>query len=156
MRSGPPGWSRVILESLADASVLAACVICPVPAVNCWNPPGQPAGPSEEAKAGTSGAHPSTILAASWTRSCMSTAALPHRRREPSRHHEAGPTPAVQPKTSTTAPASASTLCRPPCARIKGFKVFTRRRVVERPFYWLMHHRRLTGDYATHPTAPKP
>jgi transposase len=33
----------------------------------------------------------------------------------------------------------------------KGFKVIPRRWVVERTFGWLMHHRRLTRDYETHP-----
>ncbi|RAJ50811.1 transposase [Streptomyces sp. KhCrAH-43] len=33
----------------------------------------------------------------------------------------------------------------------KGFKVIPRRRVVERTFGWLMHHRRLARDYETHP-----
>ncbi|CAL9618377.1 IS5 family transposase ISScl1 [Streptomyces sp. enrichment culture] len=39
---------------------------------------------------------------------------------------------------------------------IKGFKAVPRRRVVERTFGWLMHHRRLARDHETHPTAPKP
>lgn len=33
----------------------------------------------------------------------------------------------------------------------QGFKVIPRRRLVERPFGWLMHHRRLARDYETHP-----
>jgi transposase len=33
----------------------------------------------------------------------------------------------------------------------KGFKVIPRRWVVERTFGWLMHHRRLSRDYETHP-----
>ncbi|WP_250293546.1 IS5 family transposase [Streptomyces atroolivaceus] len=33
----------------------------------------------------------------------------------------------------------------------KGFKVIPRRWIVERTFGWLMHHRRLTRDYETHP-----
>jgi transposase len=39
---------------------------------------------------------------------------------------------------------------------VKRFKVIPRRRVVERTFGRLMHHRRLARDYETHPTVPKP
>jgi hypothetical protein len=87
------------------------------------------------------------MTAASVSDSAGGIDGLSHIAAENPRVTEAGPTPAVQPKSSTTAPASASTLCRPPCARIKGFKVFTRRRVVERLFYWAhappTSHRRL-------------